>query len=215
MPKIITVAHQKGGVGKTTLSLALYYYLMIHEAKCAIVDTDPQKSIARLYQTIGQKEDWGKLQLIDRGDFKNYKDLLDFETDFLIVDTPPAFVDEIGKVMRYSDFVLIPCKASPLDILAIEDTIEQIEQTKAKANPNLKAGIVMNQIIPNTKFVSSVRVLLKQKYPDIPILDTHIHNRSGYATYLMRSLFLHDQRDKKADSEISSLANEIIHHLNA
>jgi chromosome partitioning protein len=43
--KIITVAHQKGGVGKTTLALNIGYCLK-HSMRVAILDSDPQGSLS-------------------------------------------------------------------------------------------------------------------------------------------------------------------------
>jgi chromosome partitioning protein len=50
--KIITVAHQKGGVGKTTLALNLGFCLK-HSLRVAILDSDPQGSISGLGEYAG------------------------------------------------------------------------------------------------------------------------------------------------------------------
>jgi len=210
MPKIITIAHQKGGVGKTTLALFIYHYFASNDVNCVLVDADPQKSIANLYNTVGQAEDWGDLKLLDTSDF-SLKELNKVDADFLIVDTPPAYVNILDDVFKYSDFILIPCKASPLDILAVDETITQLKKTQ-KTNPNLKAAIVMNQIIPRTKFVETAEAILKEKY-DIPVLSTRIHNRADISSYLMSSLSINTERNKKAEQEIQDLVYEIINFL--
>ena len=47
MSKIITIAHQKGGVGKSTLALNLSYRFS-HDVKIALTDVDPQGTIMNL-----------------------------------------------------------------------------------------------------------------------------------------------------------------------
>lgn len=212
MPKIITTAHQKGGVGKTTLAISLYHYFTLHGVNAALVDVDPQNSVARLYQTMGQADNWGELELLTRKDFKQYPDLLALDYDLLVIDTPPAYVNVITEVFAVSDFVLVPCKTSPLDLLAIEETMIQLD-IAIKHNKTLKAGIVFNQVIPNTKFIETARTILEQKY-NYPILETVVHNRTDFSTYLMRSIGIEKTSNTKASQEIAALANEIITILN-
>ena len=51
MSKIITLAHQKGGVGKSTLALNLAYRFS-KEVKTALTDTDPQGSTMQLKDIV-------------------------------------------------------------------------------------------------------------------------------------------------------------------
>lgn len=211
MPKIITIAHQKGGVGKTTLALFLYHYFTVNDVDCVLVDADPQKSIVNLYNVVGQNEGWGSLRLLDTSEF-SLKELHTVEADFLIVDTPPAYVDILDDVFKYSDFILVPCKPSPLDILAVDETMTQLIKAQKK-NPDLKAALVMNQVIPNSKFVETAETILKEKY-DVPLLNTRIHNRADISSYLMTSLAINSEKNKKAEQEVEQMVNEIVNLLN-
>jgi chromosome partitioning protein len=44
MPVVVTVAQLKGGVGKTTLAVALAAELARRNGSCALIDADPQRS---------------------------------------------------------------------------------------------------------------------------------------------------------------------------
>ena len=210
MPKIITVAHQKGGVGKTTLSLFLYQHMTMYGANCAVIDTDPQKSIKVLYETLGSNDNWGTLNLIDPDDY-SWDQIVKLDYDIIIVDTPPAYVDIIDKVLKYADFVLVPCKASPLDLLAIRETVSQVEAAQ-KINPNLKAGIVLNQVIFRSSFTEEAKNVLKQSH-SLPVLKTVIHNRADIARFLTKSISVHNEKNRKVDEEVSLLINEIVEML--
>ena len=52
-PKVITIAQQKGGTGKTTLAVHLALaFIKYHNLKVAIIDTDPQGSLGKWLSLI-------------------------------------------------------------------------------------------------------------------------------------------------------------------
>ena len=66
MPVVITFAHQKGGVGKSTLATNLRGYFAGGGYKTALVDVDPQGSLSKLIKTFGAQEGRDAEHLIDR-----------------------------------------------------------------------------------------------------------------------------------------------------
>lgn len=212
MAVIITLAHQKGGVGKTTLALNLYDHFTRNGTKCAIVDADAQSSIAHLYETMGHQEGWGELEIIPRGAFKNFGELENLGgRDVLFIDTPPYLSAELPEIFRISDFILVPCKPSPLDALAIKNTVATIKQAQA-GKPGLKAGIVLNMTVSGTGFNAQARLALEGY--DVPVFKSEIGNRVAYSRSLFISRSVHSEKNNKAAAEIAALAGEIINHLN-
>lgn len=208
MPRIITLSHQKGGVGKTTLSLNLYHYFVKQSVRCGLVDADPQGSITKLYERLGNQPNWGTLNILERKSFKRFEELEEHpDYDVFIIDTPPYLDTNLVEIYQSSDFVLIPCKCSPLDALAIEETIELVKQAQAVFK-NLKAGIVINQSIQGTGFNDQVRGLLNQY--DFPVLKTEIGNRVAYARSFFTSQSVFAEKNKKAAQEVKNLAKEIV-----
>jgi len=55
MTLIITLAHEKGGVSKTTLALNLQGYFRRSGRACIVVDGDPQGSTTELFQAFGSE----------------------------------------------------------------------------------------------------------------------------------------------------------------
>jgi chromosome partitioning protein len=117
MPLIITVAHQKGGVGKSTLSTNLRGYFAGGGYKTALVDIDPQGSLTKLIRTFVDQEGREPEHVFTRTDFKNYDELLQMlePYEIVIIDTPPYLSKELEDVLAITNMVLVPCKASPLD----------------------------------------------------------------------------------------------------
>ena len=196
--RIITIAHQKGGVGKTTLTLNLAYCFK-ESMRVAILDSDPQGSIAGLGEL-------GEVKGIDFVSFEDFTKGTITGYDILMIDTPPYLSNRLPDFFAVSDFVLIPTKAGILDAMAIRATIALLQQAQTK-RPTLKAGIVLNMIRSNTSITEEIKSILV-KY-DMPVLKTMISERVSYArSPITGGVFTTD--DVKAQEEIINLATEII-----
>lgn len=197
--KTITVAHQKGGVGKTTLALNLAY-CFADSARVVITDTDLQGSINSLGDLVTGIDLVSPDEVL-AGRVKDY--------DLLVIDTPPYLTNRLPDLFAISDYVLVPTKTGVLDIMAIRATIALLNQSMKK-RPQLRAGIVLNMVMPRTSLTAEVKEAL-QEY-DIPVLPTLIHQRVSYArSPITAGVFQSD--DEKAKDEIQSLATDILNHL--
>jgi chromosome partitioning protein len=205
MPIIITLAHQKGGVGKSTLAINLCGHFAQTGHQAALVDIDPQGSATALLQTFGGGKWPGAL--IERAAFSGYEDLLTRLEgyDIAFIDTPPYLSKELRQAMALSHLVLIPCKPSPLDALAVARTIALVKEEQAR-KPSLAAAIVLTMAPAGTHFPALIRDHLGQH--GLPVMDVEIANRVAYA----RSLLFADgaPADRKAKGEIAHLAQELI-----
>jgi chromosome partitioning protein len=201
MGKIITVAHQKGGVGKSTLAMNLAVCFQ-DQLSVALVDTDWQGSLLQI------KEDLPGLAVVGNDHLQEIKNL---DYDLIIVDTPPYLSNTLPELFSLSDFILIPTKAGFFDVMAIRSTISLVREAQAK-NPDIKAGIVMNMIKPRSGITKEVIGLLEDM--EIAVLETLIHDRVSIARSSITAGVLQGG-DAKAKSEITSLAEEIVNRISA
>ncbi|GAB3339533.1 ParA family partition ATPase [Larkinella ripae] len=199
---ILTIANQKGGVGKSTLSFNLAYGLA-SDLKVAVADTDPQGSIYSMTDFLE------KINLVQLDDVLDAKIIDGY--DLLIVDTPPYLTPRLPELFAISDYVLIPTRAGFLDVMAIKATITLLEKTRATFQ-RIKAGIVLNMVMPRTSVTEEIRQLLKNTY-SIPILDSTIGQRISYTRSPMTSGIFNSD-DEKAKGELLALASEILQQLN-
>lgn len=209
MPLIITVAHQKGGVGKSTISTNLRGYFVKAGYKVALVDIDPQGSLTKLIRAFSNQDGREPEHVITRGDFKNYTELLTMLEgyDIVVIDTPPYLSKELEDVLQITNIVLVPCKASPLDYLAIGDTLDLIREIKVK-RPELVTAVVLTMVISGTDFTTSIRTELEKT--EFPVLKTEIGNRVAYMRSLLRANTVLGDENRKAWEEIESLGKELI-----
>jgi chromosome partitioning protein len=198
MAKIITVAHQKGGVGKSTLALNLAYRFS-REVKTALTDTDPQGSTMRL------KAITTDLNIIQ---YSSVKELRKMPYNVVFIDTPPYLIDTMLPIFVESDFVLIPTKAGVTDIMAIGATVELVKKAQAE-NPALKAAIVLNMVKPRAGITAQAKEQLNEFA--LPLLS-EVRDRTSYNnTFLSGGVFA--SSDKLAQQEIEILSNEILSYL--
>ncbi|MBI1184618.1 AAA family ATPase [bacterium] len=195
--KIITVAHQKGGVGKTTLALNLAA-CFAQGLNVGVLDTDLQGSLS------GIKDDLGTINFVPfNGQFK---DLSQQPFDILIIDTPPYLSTQLSDLFAISDFVLVPSKVGFFDIMAIKATIELLKQAERK-RPQLKYGVALNMVKPRTGLNKSVQKILSDYGANL--LTTTVSDRVSFTRSAITTGVFNSQ-DEKAKKQITGLADEIL-----
>ena len=196
MGKIITVAHQKGGVGKSTLAMNLAVCFQ-DQLSVALVDTDLQGSIVDLQEHLPG------LTVMQEDNFESIKAA---RQELIIIDTPPYLSNRLPELFLISDYVLIPTKAGFFDVMAIRSTLALVKQAQVK-QPQLKAGIVLNMIKPRSGVTQEVLNLLQSF--DTPVLRTMVHDRVSFTRSPITGGVLAGV-DIKAKEEITGLAEEIV-----
>ena len=214
MPLVITLAHQKGGVGKSTLATNLRSIFASSDYKAGLVDVDPQGSLTRLLtiQAGKKPDDLIALQPYTNDEEKKKAyDTLIVEMapyDIVIVDTPPYLSADLTTVLGFTHLVLVPCKTSPLDFLAIGDTLDLIREARVDY-PGLVCAIVLSMTITGTDFTRKFRDDLSTKL-EFPVLKTEVGNRIAYMRSLDTADSIAGEDNRKARDEMRSLADELI-----
>lgn len=189
MPKIILITHQKGGVGKSTLTFNIA--LALHnDVRVAIIDLDLQGS---LYKSRSSSN----IPVFPPSELKNIKNL-DF--DFVFIDTPPYLTNELPSLCKMADAIVIPTKTGIYDLLAIEETIKIIHQLEKESITK----IVFNMVKPNTSLTSEMKEALENY--SIPVANTFVSDLVAYT----RSPINNTLTDEKAKSQMENLTMEIL-----
>lgn len=194
---VLTIAHQKGGVGKTTLALNLAYTFALMGLRAAVSDTDPQGSVSGLSALLDDL-DVVPYESVRTGRLTGYH--------VVIVDTPPYLTSRLEELFDLSDYVLVPTKVGYLDFMAIKATLAMLDKSHDR-RPSLKAGIVLNMCKPRTSLNAEIRDLLG--YCRYPVHQSVITERVSYTRSLI-TRGIHNGSDSKAMGEILDLASEIM-----
>lgn len=122
-PKIIVVANGKGGVGKTTTSMALAGILAEHY-KVLAVDADVQGSLSWWVDRGEQKMGFDLVQETDPLLLGKLKQVEEYE--LVVVDTPPALKSEsLAAAIAAADYLLLPTPPAPMDLAILVETVRR------------------------------------------------------------------------------------------
>jgi chromosome partitioning protein len=169
--QIIVVASRKGGVGKTTLTAHLAVAAnQSHAGKVAVLDFDPQGSLSWWAQHR-QKTDPRFDSITEDQLTSHLAQLRKQGHEFVLIDTPPVQSPWINKLIARADLVVIPTRASPLDIQAIGSTM------LAARNADTDMVWVLNGISSRSHIADAVAEELKKFAPLAPV---HVHERTDY-----------------------------------
>lgn len=210
--KIITVANQKGGCGKTTITMQLAGSLSRDGFKVLIVDADPQGTATRWAANADDILPFlSHLAGLSAAGARVHKEIKKYVGlyDYILIDCPPA-IDSITpqSALMISDLVLIPIIPSPADLWAAVGIQELIQRVQG-INESLESRIVPNMCQTNLSLTQEVLKILGGF--GIEVTKTHLCLRTAYRQSAALGKTVYDLKGAdKAILEVSNLKNEIV-----
>ena len=123
--KIIAVVNQKGGSGKTTLSMQMAGALARRGKKVLVVDADPQGTATRWAASAEDDNPFPAAVVgLSAASEKVHREVRKFvdNYDFILIDCPPAADSPVPQsALLVADLALVPIIPSPLDMWAAMD----------------------------------------------------------------------------------------------
>lgn len=195
--KVIAVASQKGGSGKTTLAGHLAVQAeMAGQGPVALVDTDPQGSLSEWWNEREAETPLFARTSVERlsADIGRMEQM---GIGLLIVDTPPAITSTIANVIGLADLLIIPTRPSPHDLRAVGATVELAEGL------NTPLIFVVNGATPRARITSEAAIALSQHGTLAPSV---IHQRVDFASSMIDGRTTMELNpSSKSSEEISKL----------
>lgn len=203
MAKVITVAQQKGGAGKTTVAAHIAVALSQKANRVAVIDIDPQGSLSYWHnireQALG--EGYTGLTFASVSGWRVASEISRLKriVDYIVIDSPPHTETEARTAIRGADLVVIPVQPSPTDLWATKATLEL---AKAERVP---VKVVMNRVPANSRLAQTIAGELPE------LSDTTLGNRVLFAASLMEGRCATETDPSSvAAQEVKSLVAEIV-----
>ena len=210
MAKTITIAQQKGGAGKTTITAQVAVALARRGLRVGVIDIDPQGSLGQWYQVRGMLVPDGteNLTVVQASGWRLSTELdrMKRNTDVVLVDSPPHAETDVRLAVRAADLIIIPVQPSPMDLWATQATLDQ---AKKESTPVL---IVFNRTPTRGRLVEAVRKKILEM--NVPVAEAVLGNRVAFASSMMEGKGVVESNPRHtATKEIKMLADEIVSRL--
>jgi chromosome partitioning protein len=204
---VIALVGNKGGAGKTTLSVNMAAGLARY-AKTAIVDADPQGSSVHWHANSEAERVTpvfpAEPELLDQ--IENIK----ARFAYIIADCPPSVhAPQTDAILKTADIVMVPVQPSPVDLWATVH-IEQAIADARQINPALHAMLVINQLESRSTLSQLIREALAEI--EVPVANTAVRKRAVYKASALegRTVFDMGRRGADAAEELDQLIKEVI-----
>lgn len=201
---IITVAHQKGGVGKSTVATNLAV-----EMGLPIVDLDSQHS-CYLFSLLRKEEQGKSLQVFTPETPEEIKEILENITyDKIIIDSGGYDNDLNRFALLISDIVITPVSPSQIEVFGLLKFVEIVEEAK-KYNSSLKVHVLINNADPRSSGENRKLQQFIEENSDFELLKTKLYRRADYRRAYSEGLSVCEYNPGgKACKEIRALITEI------
>jgi len=174
--RVLAMASQKGGSGKTTLS----GHLAVQAERAGagpvvLIDIDPQGSLSDWWNdrnaetpafaqtTVARLA--ADLEALRQQGFK-----------LAMIDTPPAITMAIQSVIAVAELIVIPTRPSPHDLRAVGATVDLCERA---GKPLI---FVVNGATPKARITTEATLALAQHGTVAPVI---VHHRTDFAASMI------------------------------
>ncbi|WP_439816284.1 ParA family partition ATPase [Zavarzinia sp. CC-PAN008] len=206
MTKVLTIAQQKGGAGKTSLVAHLGTYWAAHGAKVALIDVDPQGSLGAWWrERTAQGIANPNLSLVSASGWRltGEVDRLQRQTQIILIDTPPHAETDSKMAVRQANLCLIPIQLSPMDYWATKPIVEVSRREK------IPVLLVPNRTTARGRLGPAIRARLAAD--GLPVTTAELRNRTAYAASLFQGQGVAEaEPGGQAAADIQALASEIL-----
>jgi len=252
LARIISIANQKGGVGKTTTAINLAAALAASELRVLLVDSDPQgnstsgvgvqknedrktvydvllkEASVKDATTTAQAEGLDllsadqnlvatNLDLVEaegrESRLKNALAEVSGQSDYILIDCPPALDLLTLKALVASDSVLIPIQCEFFAREGISQLVDTVDRIKDAFNPTLRIeGVLLTMYDDRTNLTRQVEADLREFFADevfTVVIPRSV--RLAEAPSFGKSILTYDPRSRGAEAYIQ-LAKEILAH---
>jgi len=207
---IITIAHTKGGVGKSLISFHLAIAL-----KAAVIDLDFQRTII-INNEMRKNSGFKPIAVLQTKSLEDLIKLRDHnlknkntkEEKIFIIDVG-GFDSDVNRVaIAIADTIIVPANDKTNDIIGLHQFKQIIDEIDEAAGTNLKPKLLINNVSPTTKDFMSLDSFVNEN-KNFSLMKSILRTRADYYKTLETGTGITELKDSKAKKEFKKLIKEI------
>lgn len=205
MQQVIVIAHQKGGVGKSTIASNLATELA-KAYEVQVVDLDMQKSLT-YFNTLREDSKLVPLEILKIDSNNDLKNIINHNKKVLIIDAGGYDSDINRLALAGADLVITPVSDSDIELVGLL-SFRSILKDIRKIRPKLTAHVLLNKIHPWAgNSLNGIYEFINDN-PEFEKLDAILRDRADYkkAFGCGKSVI---EFEGKAQQEMQTLVNEV------
>ena len=207
---IVLFGGQKGGTGKSTISINVSALLASQGKDILVVDGNATQGTISNWCERRESTDLPQLTYVEKsGNLYKTLDSLRDKYDHVIVDTGGQDSKEFRTAMLAADILITPIYPNQADAETLVYLSPLIEQAQ-EMNGELKAYVVFSKVHsnPKVKAVEDTRKLIAN-LDRFHVLDSKTVTRVSYSDSIAAGASAAEMGDKKAAIEIENLVKEV------
>lgn len=213
--KIISVFNQKGGCGKTTITMHIAGTLALRNFRVLVADLDLQGTAQRWASCAEDSAPFpaSVISLANAGrnvhrEIRNHIN----DYDYIVVDCPPA-IDTAApsSALLVSDLALVPFVPSPADLWALIGA-DKLYAAATFTNTSLKGALIANMV--KRQAIGYEVIQEVSKTASMQLMNTRIGDRAAFRECQVMGSTVHSvPRAKDAVREVEALTDEVLKFL--
>jgi len=210
---VITISHQKGGVGKSTIAFNIATFLQ-KKYKIQIVDLDVQNTVTHT-NNLRNNNEFKKLNVVyikNETEFKEYIDQ-DCDEKLTIIDSG-GFDSSLNRLaIFYSDIVITPVSDRFNEISGLMKYKEIIKELKDISSEDIKVHVLLNNINPHVRNFEDLFSFIDQN-DEFILLKSILRQRADYDKAAWQGKNVKEfNKNSKATMEFTSFLKELKNKL--
>lgn len=210
---VIVVGAEKGGVGKTSISLSLAHQAAQAGVDVVVLDTDRQKSASHWAEVRSQTKNVVPLSVLAHSaDPLREIASLAKRYDLVVVDIGAQNYKVLLECALLADVYLVPSSTSGLDLDSTEEFYQLLQKVRGTKAPGV-LRVLLNKAPPRPGSSEVARTRQRLAEAGVETLESVLSQRSAWRSLANTGLALEELPKRHSDERAQQEVREVYHEV--